>query len=122
MKAKEKLAVLKNKLGNPPFSTVDSVKWKACVKSFRSTILDVNEKIDKYNLIVPFLDKQMVFYNPDNLMKHVCENYEKYLPQGDLDVVYTAHFGCPAIQMNLTKSEKIHWREVWKNIKEVFRS
>ncbi|XP_041365999.1 dnaJ homolog subfamily C member 28-like [Gigantopelta aegis] len=122
-KAKEKLAVLKMKLGNPPFNTADSAKWKAGVKSFHAAIMDVNEKIDKYNLIVPFLNKQMVFYKSDKLMKHVCENYEKYLPRGDLDVIYATHYGHPVVQMNYPGSKnKIHWGEVWNNIKEVFRS
>lgn len=42
-----------------PLKESDTVEWENIVKCQENRVLEINNKIDKYNLIVPILDQQM---------------------------------------------------------------
>jgi DnaJ family protein C protein 28 len=48
------------KLGPVPLDDKDSIIWNKKLKTFENTEMQINKNIDKYNLIVPILGKQMV--------------------------------------------------------------
>ncbi|KAL3831616.1 hypothetical protein ACJMK2_023351 [Sinanodonta woodiana] len=117
--AREKLAVETQRLGDPPFPPEISKKWNFHVDRFTEVIADVNVKINKFNLIVPILKKQMVPYNVKWEVKRVTENLKDYLPA-------VKDSSCDVKPEQLTyqfsQNEQINWKEVWDHIKQVFRS
>lgn len=56
---KDKLKVERQKLKFPA-DTQDEMKWQSILKEYQEVVKDINKKIDKFNLIVPILNKQMV--------------------------------------------------------------
>lgn len=46
--------------GNLPLSTHDENEWNSIVLKYQSDVDNINGKIDKYNILVPILNKQML--------------------------------------------------------------
>lgn len=115
---REKLAIERNRLGEPPFSSVEEKRWTYHVEKFRMSLLDINKQIEKFNLIVPLFQKQMLPYDLDRECTRIFENYQKYLPP-DLEE-REKQFEETQVRYGQA-SDSIQWIEVWKNIKEVFK-
>lgn len=62
----KKLAEARNNVGPIPLSPGEEVIWKNIVDDFKSTEKQINNKIDKYNLLVPVLQKQMFHVKLDD--------------------------------------------------------
>ncbi|XP_043258651.1 dnaJ homolog subfamily C member 28 [Colletes gigas] len=64
---RKRLKEARNEVGSLPLSLEDEASWKNVIEDFRSTTKRVNNKIDKYNLLVPILQKQMCHIKLENL-------------------------------------------------------
>ncbi|XP_015111472.1 dnaJ homolog subfamily C member 28 [Diachasma alloeum] len=60
-------------LGAVPFTPEDLKIWGEALNSAEVTVKRINDKINKYNLLVPILQKQMVQINLKNLEKKALE-------------------------------------------------
>ncbi|XP_076660156.1 dnaJ homolog subfamily C member 28 [Halictus rubicundus] len=68
---RKRLIEKRNEVGLLPLSDVDEATWNTIIENFQSTTKRVNNKIDKYNLLVPILQKQMVHIKLENLANEV---------------------------------------------------
>ena len=120
LQARQALAMTHSRL-EKPHTARDAKTWKAALNTFKDKIEEVNLKIGKFNLIVPFLNKQKVPYVAQREVKRVLENLEDYLHEDD-----TAHLAwnvsLPDMPSSPTFSEPISWGQVWRDIKNVFKS
>ncbi|CAK9799961.1 DnaJ homolog subfamily C member 28 [Anthophora quadrimaculata] len=57
---RKQLITARNNVGTLPLNFSDESTWKDIVENFQSTAKRINNKIDKYNLLVPILQKQML--------------------------------------------------------------
>ena len=121
LEARQRLAVINKRLKEESTSTEEDAKtWQKAVLKFKVQIEDVNTKIHKYNLIVPFLDKQKMPYSPDAEVDRVINHPKKFLPKNKdayvetWDVTFT-----PSVEA-MQPMSGIKWREVWTDIKAVF--
>ena len=64
---KRKLRNTRNELGNLPLSTDEEFKWKNSIHKLMDDATKINSKIDKYNLLVPILQKQMLQINLETM-------------------------------------------------------
>ncbi|XP_050419465.1 dnaJ homolog subfamily C member 28 [Patella vulgata] len=122
--ARQKLSILAKKLRQEPAEEMEK-KWQSQIKKYKLKVNDINEKIDKYNMIVPFIDKQFAHFDAEKDIRRISNNFEKYLPsEEETERMYNSQFLTQEqfyIQ-NLNHGEKIKWSEVWHNIKLVFKS
>lgn len=119
--ARESLALANKTLGPGKSEQVQSSKkWQAAVSRFKTQVEEVNAKINKFNLIVPFLNKQQVPYVADDEVKKIVENLDKYLPQEQ-----ATEADSWSVTLNHAAPSGNHpsfgWKEVWNEIKSVFR-
>ena len=119
--AKEKLAVIREKLGPPPYPESEELLWDFHKNEFRERVQEVNEMINKYNFIVPFMEKQMVHYNVERNVDKILEKHKDFLPKDSAGNPMEADQLGPLPQVH-AEDVKIHWGEVWSNIKTVFTS
>lgn len=79
---KKRLSEIRNDIGELPLTPKDESIWQNNLKKFETTIKQINNKIDKYNLVVPILRKQMFHINLDDLAKKALlippKNVKKY--------------------------------------------
>lgn len=61
-KIKQVLSDKRGRFGRLPLSDKEKEEWQAFVQELKCTVQSLDEKIDKYNLMVPFLYKQMVHF------------------------------------------------------------
>jgi len=86
---KRKLSEIRNNIGMLPLNPKDRLIWEDNMKKFKSLTMQINNKIDKYNLLVPILQKQMLHVNLNkfaeealsilpvkNIKKSLDSNYE----------------------------------------------
>ncbi|XP_076183323.1 dnaJ homolog subfamily C member 28 [Ptiloglossa arizonensis] len=66
---RKQLKEARNEVGSLPLSCADEATWKNIIENFKSTIKRINNKIDKYNLLVPILQKQMFHINLEDFAK-----------------------------------------------------
>ncbi|CAL7947141.1 unnamed protein product [Xylocopa violacea] len=64
---RKRLTDARNNIGDLPLSVKDEAAWKNIVENLRSTTKQINNKIDKYNLLVPILQKQMLHVKLEDL-------------------------------------------------------
>nr|KAG5690051.1 hypothetical protein BaRGS_009858 [Batillaria attramentaria] len=74
--ARQQVALMHQKVGPQPLQAKEANMWRMTVEKFRRDIVDVNNKIHKFNLIVPFLNKQQMPYNADQELKKIKENVD----------------------------------------------
>ncbi|BFZ01019.1 hypothetical protein BsWGS_04058 [Bradybaena similaris] len=116
--ARMKLAAVREKLGPPPYSPQDNKRLMYHRDKFAESVQEINQKINKYNFIVPFMKKQMVHYNVDSNIEKVLACPKDYLPADTTSqAVYLASKSFPVAK---NEDLKIEWKEVWSNIKQVF--
>ncbi|XP_059162104.1 dnaJ homolog subfamily C member 28-like [Physella acuta] len=116
--AKEKLSILREQMGPPPYFNENELRWKFGIDKFRDQVKEINFKINKYNFIVPFMERQMVHYNAEQCVEDVLENHVAYLPRDASGNVLTL------TEMDTAKDkneDRINWTEVWSNIKDIFK-
>ncbi|EDS37626.1 conserved hypothetical protein [Culex quinquefasciatus] len=77
---KSDLAKERGKLGELPLTPQDEYKWEKVLEAHESVVAGLNKKIDKFNLIVPVLNRQMVRYDLAQLGQKVLEK-EKHKGQ-----------------------------------------
>lgn len=54
------LTKARNRLGTIPLSSGDLESWRNSVNNLKTSVKKINDKINKYNLLVPILQKQML--------------------------------------------------------------
>ena len=112
-------------------------QWDKDLKHFQLSVKDVNQQIQKFNMIVPFMEKQMIPYDhklsADRIVsypkKYVPENWESEKeeceePKKDENLIaffQVSNYQPPVIVDNY-KHEKINWDEVWSDLKGAFKS
>uniref|UniRef100_A0A0B7AJK8 DnaJ homologue subfamily C member 28 conserved domain-containing protein n=1 Tax=Arion vulgaris TaxID=1028688 RepID=A0A0B7AJK8_9EUPU len=117
--ARGKLAVVRERLGPPPFSDQDNVKWTFHVDKFKASVQEINTKINKFNFIVPFMENQMVHYNIEGNIEKVINNPSRYI-QADANGRPLYADSVSMQSDNKNENTTIQWKEVWSNIKQVF--
>lgn len=79
---KKRLSEIRNDIGELPLTPKDESIWKNNLKKFETTTKQINNKIDKYNLLVPILQKQMLHIKLDELAKKTLlippKTFKKY--------------------------------------------
>lgn len=96
--------------------------WKASVTKFNQQISEVNIKINKYNLIVPILNKQKIPYNAERELKKVLDNVEEYLTE-EKDAYLAWDVSVEETPPTWSQENaKTNWGQVWQEIKTIFKS
>lgn len=65
------LTEARNELGLIPLNLEESKNWTNTIENLKPFIKNLNNKIDKYNLLVPILQKQMLQVNIETLAEQV---------------------------------------------------
>ncbi|KOC60560.1 DnaJ like protein subfamily C member 28 [Habropoda laboriosa] len=68
---RKQLINARNNVGPLPLNYSDESTWNNIVENFNSTTKQINSKIDKYNLLVPILQKQMLHIKLQDLANEV---------------------------------------------------
>ncbi|XP_018613674.2 dnaJ homolog subfamily C member 28 [Scleropages formosus] len=61
-KLRTRLLESRGKMGDPP-SAAEEVEWEQCCQIFSKELVQLNKKVDSFNLIVPLLSRQMVHFS-----------------------------------------------------------
>lgn len=69
------LLTKREKLGPNPLTLEASITWEQNVTEFQEKLPTINQKIDKFNMIVPILNKQRVHVNFQKEVDRTVENY-----------------------------------------------
>ncbi|KYM99650.1 PREDICTED: dnaJ homolog subfamily C member 28 [Cyphomyrmex costatus] len=80
---KKKLSEARNDISELPLTPKDRLIWNDKLEKFKITTRQINNKIDKYNLLVPILQKQMLHVRLDKLAEKALsispsKNIKKY--------------------------------------------
>lgn len=80
---KKKLSQARNDISELPLTPKDELIWNDKLEKFKITTRQINNKIDKYNLLVPILQKQMLHVKLDELAEKALsippsKNIKKY--------------------------------------------
>lgn len=80
---KKKLLEIRNDIGELPLTPKDASVWKNNIEKLKISTKQINNKIDKYNLLVPILQKQMLHVRLDDLAEKALlvpplKNKKKY--------------------------------------------
>lgn len=77
---REHLAELKKLLrrersyfGLAPLGAVNEAKWRQRIMNFEQTVYEINQKIDKHNILVPILNNQMFRVKLDDLARGILQ-------------------------------------------------
>ncbi|KAK7110342.1 dnaJ homolog subfamily C member 28-like [Littorina saxatilis] len=120
--ARQTIAIIHYKLDNKSRSSKDVKMWKASVTKFNQQISEVNIKINKYNLIVPILNKQKIPYNAERELKKVLDNVEEYLTE-EKDAYLAWDVSVEETPPTWSQENaKTNWGQVWQEIKTIFKS
>lgn len=84
---KKKLSEARNDVSELPLTAKDELIWNEKLERFKTTTRQINNKIDKYNLLVPILQKQMLHVRLDKLAEEALsippsKNMKKYADTG----------------------------------------
>uniref|UniRef100_A0A2M4BSD3 Putative molecular chaperone dnaj superfamily n=1 Tax=Anopheles marajoara TaxID=58244 RepID=A0A2M4BSD3_9DIPT len=71
---REELRRERAKLGPAPLSGREEQQWEKLLEEYRTDESRINKMIDKFNLIVPMLNKQMVRLNLDRIAAEILAN------------------------------------------------
>lgn len=72
---REGLLEKRKKLGPSPLTLHSTNRWERHLKEFNDKLRDTNKKIDKFNMIVPILNKQKVHVNFQKEVDRIVESY-----------------------------------------------
>ncbi|GAB1608943.1 dnaJ homolog subfamily C member 28-like, partial [Argonauta hians] len=112
---REHLELLRHTLATH-YTEGDSNLTPHAVDKFRTGLRDINDKIDKYNMIVPVLHRQMVHYNCSRQVASIRASPQAFL-RPHLNVISARTLD----QKDALRSDPIKWAQVWKDIKAVFK-
>lgn len=87
------------------------------LNQFQVGIKDVNEMIDKYNMVVPILNKQMVHYSYQQELRKVQKNPKKFIR----DMPASDKLSSQCNMKDVLYSNTINWSQVWKDIRDMFK-
>lgn len=73
---KQDITVHRMYLGPYPLSVLDKDKWDKICDENRHVAKSINSKINKYNLIVPLIDRQKFLIEFDKLCEEILKNGE----------------------------------------------
>lgn len=81
---KKKLSEARNDVSELPLTAKDELIWNEKLEKFKTTTRQINNKIDRYNLVVPILRKQMFHVRLDKLAEEALsippsKNIKKYV-------------------------------------------
>lgn len=81
------MSEVRNDIGELPLNSNDRSIWEDNLKKFKTLATQINSKIDKYNLLVPVLQKQMLHINLNELAEKTlsvppAKNIKKCLDSG----------------------------------------
>lgn len=57
-----------------PLNESDLLRWEECFSKYKNEVKDLNSKIDRFNLVVPILDKQFFHLNLEKEAEKVLVN------------------------------------------------
>lgn len=66
MNLRNSLLIERKYYGPYPLSIEENVKWSDIVYKYKDLVNKINNKITKFNLVVPILNKQMIHVNLEN--------------------------------------------------------
>lgn len=115
--ARQALAIHRKEMGSPPYLPVVEEQWAKSVTNFNELMMKVNVKINKYNILVPFINKQYVHYNIAKDVQKIHDNHESYLPINHENILMAQD----SFNQTKIKQDQIKWTEVWKHIRAVFQ-
>lgn len=80
---KKRLSEARNDISELPLTPKDELIWNDKLEKLKTTTRQINNKIDKYNLLVPILQKQMLHVRLDELAERALsvppsKNIKKY--------------------------------------------
>lgn len=79
---KKRLSEARNDISELPLTPKDELVWNDKLEKFKTITRQINNKIDKYNLLVPILQKQMLHVRLDELAEKALSvpprNVKKY--------------------------------------------
>lgn len=67
------LTTYRSYLGEEPLSATEQGDWESTVKKQQNRLDMINSKIDKYNLIVPILDQQMIRFDMNRIAEQILK-------------------------------------------------
>ena len=91
---------------------------EASLTRFDNEINEINIKINKFNMIVPFLNKQKMHYRTQKEVKRILDNLQEYLPEQDDSCSQSWDLSIPLSYSE--QRQKTDWGQVWQDIKNVF--
>ncbi|XP_066285776.1 dnaJ homolog subfamily C member 28-like [Branchiostoma lanceolatum] len=91
--------------GSEPFSLQHQKQWNTYLDTFREDIVALNKRIDKYNMIVPIMAKQLGHIKPD---REVAKVIEKFRAQEEQDKQKTVAVEETKVDEKSSK-EKMRW-------------
>ncbi len=93
-------------------------KWQECRKEFLQTLETINQKVDRFNMIVPSIHQQVIRYNKNKEITKVVEHYRHLVEIGEV----------PTLEVNRTPPsvkpayDQMSLKTVWSDIRALFRS
>ncbi|XP_078618946.1 dnaJ homolog subfamily C member 28-like [Branchiostoma floridae x Branchiostoma japonicum] len=99
---RKKLDSKRGAFGPEPFSPQNQKKWNTYLDTFREDIAALNKRIDKYNMIVPIMAKQLGHIKPDREVAKVMEKFRAQEEQEKQQTVETK-------ADEKTSKEKMRW-------------
>jgi len=116
------LALERKRLGDPPYTDKTLSDWNAYVENFRLGMEALNEKIHRFNLVVPMLHRQVMPYNYSKELQKVCDNHQDFLPE-DYDAILTFRESNRHSNVNYSSAsmETVKFSDIWKEVRGFFR-
>ena len=121
-RARERLAIARERLGPPPYSETAEVKWRHETHMLKVHLDEINTQINKFNMIVPFMEKQMVHYDWQRNVAIVLERHKDFLPsEENMRHMYTHGEESGHGKTESVGDLSVDWKLLWQDFKGVFR-
>ncbi len=120
--ARDRLWSFRLTLGAEPWPDYAKGLWRNYTHDFTAIVEeDVNKRVDRFNLLVPALHLQTVRYDPQREIEKIMRKYEDLDAKGELPTNRSTEQ--PRRKSAVFQQDNsIPFREIWKNIKELFLS
>ena len=112
-----KLALAVKHLGLPPFECdMTAKRFRECENSFRDSVKNINSLISKFNILVPFMEKQLIPFDLDKEVSRVLQRYKEY--ETYVPDTFQTRFETSDSSRYYESREELTWRVIWRNIKQ----